>query len=463
MVRIALAFMFGMLTLFPAAVRGQASGQYLSLATDQLVSSNSTLISTTINVPTATKVFVNSDGRYYPSSSTATGNVYITVDGVRASNFSLIQWAGSTNPRQHSYNSAGATTLAAGNHTIALIAGQTTGAYFVGAGSNLSIMTNPASQVFYTETTADSSIIDLSTSPLIPAPPPPATIPMSNYNSLPRVPQLSQIVNSNGTQIIALGSGRAYVPTASAGFMGDAMWGILYDNNFVGWSGTLGSTAVQWGVNDLFTGAELQAPMFTQAYFGATTVGNHTLSLAATEFPWSKGLSPAQNCGDGDGEDCVSYRVGAQSSLVVLAGGLTVRGALNPLCAASCGDQVILPIGTDFKLAQRTISIPLGHSGTVMMLAKARFQGQGANNAAGGLARLFLKVDNVARGSVGVQDVGYPNVESQRTLSASYMAVGATKLSVGSHTISVYMRLDGTFSTSPPPFTNKEIALIYFD
>jgi hypothetical protein len=388
--------------------------------------------------------------------------MYITVDGSRVTNHSIIQWGGSTTPAQHSFSAVGATTIAAGNHTVSLMAAYSTGSYFVAAGSNLSIMTNPAAAVYYQERVSDSSTIDFTTSTLIP-PPPPKTVSLGSYNNLPFATQLSQVVNSNGSPIIAIASGRSYISTPQVGFMGDAMWGILYDGTVTGWNTTLGSTNLQWSVNDLYTGAELQGPMFTQAYFGSNTVGNHTISLAATEFPWGTDGNPNNDCGKGDGEDCVAYKVGAYSGLVVLSGGMTLQGAVSPLCAGSCGETVHLPVGSDFILAEKTVTVPTGHSGTLMMMAKTRVQGQGPSSF-GGIARLFLKVDGVPKGSVGLQELSSPSVTSQRTLSASYLATGANKLSVGSHTIRVIVRLDGSFGTMPsPPYVYKEIPLIYFD
>ncbi len=101
------------------------------------------------------------------------------------------------------------------------------------------------------------------------------------------------------------------------------------------------------------------------------------------------------------------------------------------------------PAGSDVLLAQTTISVPDGHPGVVMLLAKTRVQGDDSDP--GGTARLWITVDGTPRGSVGVQQLAAPFSVSQRTISASYVAAGDERLRPGKHLVRVYGRANGSF------------------
>jgi hypothetical protein len=115
-------------------------------------------------------------------------------------------------------------------------------------------------------------------------------------------------------------------------------------------------------------------------------------------------------------------------------------------------------MGTDVLLASQTINIPDHHSGVVMFAAKSRVQGDQTD--AGGIIQMWLTVDGAPRGSVGLQQIKAPSGDSQRTISASYLAAGSNRLTPGSHTIQVYGRAEGSFIHI---VLLRDVPLIWFD
>src|SRR5260370_37931751 len=91
-------------------------------------------------------VYFQSDGRFYPDSNGPLAWAYIAVDGVRVTDNSTINWGGSTLQEQHSFEVVGASNLSSGSHTVQLIV-VSSSAIFVGASTNLVIMTKPATRV----------------------------------------------------------------------------------------------------------------------------------------------------------------------------------------------------------------------------------------------------------------------------------------------------------------------------
>ncbi len=61
---------------------------------------------------------------------------------------------------------------------------------------------------------------------------------MGNYSALPHTPVVSRTLNSGGSDIVALASGRAY----PSGQYGDAMWGVYFDGQWIGYQANYGST-----------------------------------------------------------------------------------------------------------------------------------------------------------------------------------------------------------------------------
>ncbi len=431
-----------LLSLSSPSLADPTSGRYLAVANDTLINTSEvTLLQTTINLSAGDNVFVETDGRYFPSSSNAQGLMIIRIDGINTGNTSLLDWNGSGSAQQHSFNAIAAKFLSSGVHAIALVAKMNAGSYTVGAGSNLSILIHPATQVYMQQPGVDTMEFNFTTKNIGPA--------MFNYTKLPHTVVTSKILNSSGADIVALASGRSYETTA----FGDAMWGIFFDGSWIGFQSLWGSTDTLWTVNDMCSCAELQAPMYSHAFFPAPTSANHTISLDATEYPWAMN----QN----GGEDSVRYKVGADTALVVMAGGMTVRGSQHVLTSGFNDGYPVGPVvnGTvTTKVAETTISTPAGH-GTVMFVAKARFQATGTQD--NGNAVLYITVDGVRLGSSGVQGISTFSPNSQRTLSASYLA---TALASGSHTIRVFIEVDGSFdTTNNNPFIHTEIPLVYFE
>lgn len=73
---------------------------------------------------------------------------------------------------------------------------------------------------------------------------------------------------------------------------------------------------------------------------------------------------------------------------------------------------------------------------------------------------LGISVDGVPQGSVGVQQIVLGSSNSQRTLSASYLAQGVHRLSPGPHTIQVWVQASGSFVHV---VAFRDLPLLYFD
>jgi hypothetical protein len=404
-----------------AALRSSA---YLSMNTDRTVCSTTTLLSQTVTLASSDTLLVESDGRYFPVGLSA-ADIRIVVDSQTISDDAFMDWRQSVNPQQHSFNVVGAVSINPGPHTVQLLADYISGCYTVGADSNLSIMVHPAASVAVKALTADTRTFQFTTFGITPGIPTPFNVLVSNVLSL-----------SSKEDIVALASGRSYRDASD----GDSMWGIYFD-----WVNG-GNTTSLWTVNDICTCAETQAPMFTHAFYPSVT-GKHTISLGASEFPWQP-FQPFQ------GENPASYRVGAGTRLVTLTGGMTVRGSAPTAKSDSFNNwydwneigsnsDANFPLGTDVRFASATFSVPSGHNGIVMFVAKSRVQADGSD--LGGTVRLWISVDGQNLSSTGVQQLKFPNSQSQRTISASYLAAGARALKPGKHTVEVYTRADGSF------------------
>ena len=383
---------------------------HLKLASDLNIKSDKVLLSAQVTLPTAATVLLVADGRYGPLGHNA-ANIYITVDGTKASSDSYIDWTQSTNMQQHCFNAIGVKSLAAGSHTINLVADYISGGgFYVGAGSNLSVMVNPATSVEQAILTSDTGAFDFTTANC------------GDGCPVPHTPMLSRQINVSSTSdpVILLASGRTYAATA----YGDAMWGIYVDGSYPG------NGAACWTVNDIWDGAETHAPMYAHAFINGIPAGTHTFSLDATEFPW------------GTTEESVVYKVGAGTRLVALRGGMVVKGS-SPQSTAlhdntdylpigtSSGWSGVPPVGTSVLLAEASIDVPPNHSGVVMFIAKTRVQGDKTD--AGGTVSLWIAVDGVKVSNDGIQQLASPCSSSQRTVTASYLAAGSSALLTGTH------------------------------
>jgi len=422
-----------------SAIGAWPESAYASLAHDVTVSVDGAVLSTSVGLPSDAWVVVSSDGRYGPGGGRV-ANVYITVDGAKVSNDSYIDWTHSTNPQQHCFNAIGALALGAGTHDVRLVADVVDGAFYVGSGTNLAVMVHPAEQVSVRVLGQDSATFAYTTAGIGDGTAPPHDPVVTSVLALP-VP----------TDVVALASGRSYHAGSGAGTYGDAMWGIHLDGAYVG------NAAGLWTVNDIWTGAETQAPMFLHAFLPLMAAGQHHLSLDASEFPW------------GSDEDTVQYRVGSGTRLVTLAGGMTVRGGA-PISQAlyDTTDYVgigtdqswpgVPPVETDVVLSSADFDVPPGHSGVVMFVAKSRVQGDPSDT--GGTVSLRLKLDGTFVGSVGIQQLAYPDAVSQRTIGTSYLSAGSAALGPGHHTIQAIARADGSFLHLAMV---KDLPLLWFD
>ena len=440
---LALAIVLGMIGSRVAPTHAaNASSSYRALSIDTLVQSGLTvtLLEARVLVVNAGWLFAQSDGRYYPQGATR-ANAWIEIDGNKQSNDSLIDWRNSTDPQQHSFNVIAAAHVQPGLHTVVLRSGAVGGRVFVGAGSNLSVLVGAAAHVMVQSLAADTGALTFYNDHV------PDGAPLPSHRSILRQPIVSE-----GQPLIVLASGRSYLWS----HYGDPMWGIFFDGK------EPSNAAFTWTDNDLYSGAEEQAPMFNQAYFVASN-GTHAVSLEATSEPYQPPINE---------DDVVDYRIGAGTRLITLQGGLTVFGhalnadsskyAVNKRFAYVCIDSkhgwpTCPRDGSEVVLARSGLTIPVGHNGVVFFAAKTRVQG-GANDR--GTVSLYLKLDGYIVGSVGVQQLGKPNAESTRTVAASYLAAAERALRPGRHTIEVLARANGTFEHLS---VTADLPLVWFD
>ena len=255
-------------------------------------------------------------------------------------------------------------------------------------------MTNAALNVINSATTQDTGSLTVTTQGI------------TDGTPLPHTTVLQNTVSSSGEPIIALSSGRSYYGSV----YGDALWGLYFDG-----TGEHNDSST-WSDNDMFIGAELQAPMFNQAFFSSVTPGNHVISLDATEGSY------------GATENGVDYHIGANTRLITLNGGMTVLGKAPVSTAVNSRTDYVCvgtsqgwtgcpPVGTDVVLDDTYVDIPQGHNGVVMFMTKSRVQGDAADG--GGTVSTHLVIDGNAVGSAGVQQLASPNSESTRTICAA--------------------------------------------
>jgi hypothetical protein len=416
---------------------------YRALSAEREVHERTVLLSARLSLSRPDSVFVETDGTFAPLSHDAAATIFVQVDGRPVTNESAIDWRGSAVPVRHSFNAVGATRLAAGRHTVELVAEPLAGTFSVSGASNLSVFVHPARRV------ASARLGD-------------AAGPF-DFTSLDRrgdaIPhsQLVAIPADVRQPVVALASGTARV----AGPNGDSMLGIYLDRHHPGPGRSL------WTVNDLWQGAELEGPVFTQAFLAGGRAKS-TVSLDATEFPWRSAPPFFQD------DNTVVYSVQSTAALAVLAGGLRVAGAGGPALpgfpdqADSAWDFACIGATSPWPGCPRTgenvligvgsFAVPRRHPGVVMLAAKARVQGDGADP--GGKATLWITLDGVPRGSIGVQELRAPAGIGQRTISASYLATGKLALRPGRHVVRVYGRADGEFVHLT---LSRDLPLVWFD
>ncbi len=115
-------------------------------------------------------------------------------------------------------------------------------------------------------------------------------------------------------------------------------------------------------------------------------------------------------------------------------------------------------VDTEVVLAEANLTIPSGHNGVVLFMAKSRVQGDASDG--GGTVSLWLTVDGQGFSSTGVQQLRAPDVVSQRTISASVLTAGPRALAPGPHTVRVHARASGSFMHLA---LVKDLPLLWFD
>lgn len=422
------------LLIASGASAGESTSVYVEAAADQVVGPADTVVLTqTVSLSQDSWVYLQSDGRSIPSGA-AIATTQIFVDGSPASNASVTDWSVSKSPQQHSYNNIGAIHLSAGSHTVQLHASsQNSRSFTIGAGSNLSVLVSPASSVASGMRGSDSATIAPNVAGLTAT----SNLPVVSHVDLP-------VDGGSGKPFVALSSARIF----RFGNAGDPLTTIAIDG------GTLPNNQASWSDNDMYEYAENQAPFFTQTFI-PSLAGAHTASLVSSALPYA-------------GEN-VQYRIGADSTLVTLTGGMTVVGAAsaptdphnvtNYICVAtSQGSPGCPAIGVDVVVAEGDIVVPAGHNGVVLVTGKTRIQADASDP--GGQSLVYLTIDGVRRGSLGAQQLASPSSVSTRTIGTSYLATGAEALTPGAHHVVMHAATSGNFIHLA---MTRDLPLIWFD
>lgn len=199
-----------------------------------------------------------------------------------------------------------------------------------------------------------------------------------------------------------------------------------------------------WTVNDLSPNSETHAPLFGQALYNMSGAVN--LALAATELPY---INPPS-------ENPVEYLVGSGTALVALSGNIPINGGVAEVPNVSCepNSYVGVPNATN-QLWNTSFTVASGQNGNVMLLLKTRVLDCQSGTQGPGTASLYLVLDGQQVGSAGVQQYVLNQTCHQRTLSASYLALG---LSQGTHTLSGLV----TNSGLPGLAVSGDMGLLYF-
>ncbi|WP_410210294.1 hypothetical protein [Aquirhabdus sp.] len=415
-----------------------ADSSYAQTAVDQKISSTSpiSILSSTVTVTQPGYVYLQSDGRAFPNGN-AIANLYITSNGTKVSNGSVIDWSISTNSQQHAFNTIGSVYIStAGTYTFNLVASSINGApFYVGAGSNLAVVTRPATNVQTATLGSDSATLSFNTAGIKKGTP----LPNQSLVSI-AIPQ--SVAN---TPVIALASGRIY----DGATYGDPLTSIYVNN------GESANNVASWSDNDMWKGAENQAPFFNHAYLMSPASGT-TVSWNASALPYCEDI--AGTCPISPNN--VSYKVGGDSTLAVLSGGMSVVGAYattgdsnNRTNYINIGDGTAAPV----SLLTTTINIPSNHNGIVFFTGKTRVQGDPAD--AGGTVSLWLQIDGVQYGNTAIQQLKSPDSVSTRTIGVNYLSLGH-RLSPGAHTVVLMGQAVGSFKHLS---LTQDLPLIWFD
>lgn len=434
--------------LMPFATTAGGS-RHLVLATDRLVEGGPVeVLSTKVELDQAGWAYLHADGGFAPLGE-AIANAWITIDDQRVSNESTVDWRGSLAPNRRAFNVIAAVHLPAGPSRVALRVRTADGAALVTAGTSLSVLANAAAHAVTASLDTHSPWLEFDT----------RRTPEGRPLPVGRgwLPVLSVEAGNAGGPVVAMASGRAWTSDQP----GDAMWGIFLN----GREQPLHSAT--WSINDLFEGAELQAPMFMQALFPAPPRGS-SVQLVASESPYYTPRMASTNA--------VRYRVGAGTGLVTLTGGMRVvgrgyapawdyvtRGRYRRYAYVCIGTNGFRPdrcppTGTAVVLARGRACIPPGHDGEVMFASRTRIQGD--DHDEGGTVALSLRVGGreVAR---NVQALGpRPHAVSTRTIGTSWLSAGDQALPEGCHVVEAVAEANGDFRNVS---LNADLPLLWFD
>jgi hypothetical protein len=424
-----------------------------------------TAVSTTVTLKQQSSVFVCSDGRVFPgpgSASKPRASLRLYIDGQPYGNETAIDWGmvAWSNTGQHCFNAIATEVLNAGNHVFEMRAAASTpnASKYTVSEASISVLVDGADYL---------QSGDYGSSP--------NCCQTYNYDVTSMISQFGcKLLGRQDTYGLLPFQAMIDIPFAikkeeTVYFMasgisdhslcaGDAMWCIAIDNTLPASPNNAFSTyhRAQYTVNDLFVGAELEAPMYCQGRMipGETAWpgGSGTVSLVSSEFPYcfSSG-SPCQT-----NQNPIQYTVNPTTTLVVLKGEMVVHGSANTLLqtdpiqgneyvcinGTSSPTTFCFPMGTEVDVAQGILEVPQDHSGVVFFSAKVRCQAGSTNDK--GSVFIWLEIDGVRVGGTGVQQLALGS-DSQRTLTISYLAAENNALTAGSHIVKLRSKCSGQF------------------
>lgn len=431
-----------LISAFSYLLAGDITSSFTKVDKDVIINGTSaySVITKKISISKDFNVLIVADGSFSPYTQNGIAKVLIQIDGNNSySNSSVIDWVHSDNPQTHGFSCLASVKLAKGQHVIKLIAfndkSTPTSNFLINKDSGLSILVDAAPNVISSKLAKESELI--------------------NYKTYPKDGKTAVLMTKILTNNIAVGNELTNIITLSAGSSyescgeGDALWGIFLNNEPC----TNNSNSL-WSVNDLIKGAELKAPMFSYAFHQLK--GSNNISLKAGELAFN--YFENQAC----------YKVAPDTRLVSLYGmKLSGRAILSDnycnreewKCFGSSGGiDFCNPIGQRVEYASVDLNIPEQHNGIVFFQTRVRLQP--GTDACNGKVAMWINIDGKDVGTVGRQDVKFPNCLSSRTLSASFLSADDQILSLGQHSIKVYLKADGIFNTI---HHSNDLPLIYFD
>ncbi len=418
--------------------------------------------SRTIVLSRTTRIVAVADGRHFPVDAPAAA-VRIRIDGDESmSSVAVTDWGSTQRPVMHAFNVLADATLGAGVHVIELVASAhptRPGRFRIGAGSGLSLLVQPHSQILSSALSGPSENFQVTT-----------YAPEQNIDiregapDRPLLPVLTQSLRNQGSRtldVITLASGRAFHACDSGidGGHGDALLGLRAD-------GICQSThSASWSVNDIDPNAELQAPVMLHGVHRLLPGQQRSLTLVASELAFGSDFPGAH-------ENGVCWGLGSARMLSASGGGVFGSAVSGPAqacstytwrCVASTiGAPLCPPPSTTVVLASAQVYIPPGHDGIVLFNARTRIQGDNADTLTSAL--LGIRVNGEPVAAIGMQQLAAGAAAASRTLSASYLsavnAPGGT-LGLGLHVVEVTIEVSG--SSLRHVSVPNELALTWFD